>query len=677
MLSSDDMPGWRRLGLALILLVDGVLIARHQKQRTVPTPKYVAMLEDVEAFMRFPWGRESFLRTVKCMVPAKPQSPPMSKRKKVVREEDPVADLQKRLQQQTVHLEGFPLALQLLALKAIHALLSLTPDPRDLRTLSDTEATEIPKQTILNIEQVREAENNPKLTVDFLVPLDTHDQWEDEIRARKTTYMEELIREGFVFKKSLWPGGYSLLPLRVYCDKKRKDAPRKSKADGIEKKKNTKLAPRKGRANSKIHCSNCRQRKMDEFFSAPNTNNADLCEEFNKFVLDTNVVIKKFEHRIEKLERRAKHRKPTRVGKFSSQRVRLSFRKQARGPLTPIGGICSSPPSMTESVPVNDDIHVENVKHDAVCSEYGGVDNVIRELDEELSGQEEAAEGRGIHSEMVGESPDVMIADSTECIGPKNVRNYEADKSVIVETSPEVSLDDGVGGQTSVDTTLQGMDIVSAIVKASTTVPVDVGVDGQSCVGTFVQGMHIDSPTVKTPLTTPLDVSVAGQTCGDTTVQELEGQEEAEEGRVSPIVVRKEGVVDMVIDSANANANKTKPDDVSVRGQGFVDTCAQVSASLVLDDDSVGVESGHLHVSTAIDTVKSVTSEVQSCVVDIVVDPSIKVAECVKVSSPAEESDCYIPSAEDHQLFALLFYKPKRSSADLLHSPDKAEYEMT
>ncbi|KFK43996.1 hypothetical protein AALP_AA1G201400, partial [Arabis alpina] len=352
MLSSDDMPGWRRLGLALILLVDGVLIARHQKQRTVPTPKYVAMLEDVEAFMRFPWGRESFLRTAKCMIPTQPQSPHVSKRKKVVREEDPVAELQRRLQQKTVHLE----------------------DPRDLRTLSDTEATGIPKQTILNIEQVREAENNSKLTVDFLVPLDTHDQWEDEIRARKTMYMEQLIREG-------------------------------------------------------------------------------------------------------------------------------------------------SPPSTTESVPINDDIHVDNVKHDAVCSEYGGVDNVIRELDEELSAQEEAEEGRGFPSEMVGESPDVMIADSTECTGPKNVRNCEADKSVIVETSGEVPLDDGVGVQTFVDTTRQGMDIVSATVKSSTTVPVDVGVDGQSCVGAFVQGMYIDSPTVKAPLTTPLDVSVAGQTCGDTTVQ--------------------------------------------------------------------------------------------------------------------------------------------------------------
>ncbi|KFK24819.1 hypothetical protein AALP_AA8G028900 [Arabis alpina] len=463
LLSSDDMPGWRRLGLALILLVDGVLIARHQKQRTVPTPKYVAMLEDVEAFMCFPWGRETFLRIVKCMVPAQPQSPPVSKRKKVVREEDPVADLQKKLQQQTVHLEGFPLALQLLALEAIPALLSLTPDPRDLRTLSDTEATEIPKQIILNIEQVRGAENNPK----------------------------------------------------------------------------------------------------------------------------------------------------------------------------------------------------------------------------ELSGHEEAAEGRGIPSEMVGESPDVMVVDSTECTGPKNVRNSEAVKSVIVETSPE------------------GVDIDSANVKAYKTVPVDVGGRAQSCVGTFVQGMDIDSSNVKAPLTTTLDVSVAGQTCGetmmqgmdidyanvkasttvpvdvggrtqscvDTFVQELEGQEEAEEGRVSPIVVLKEGVVDMVIDSANADASKTKPGLVSVRGQGFVDTCAQVSAGLVLDDDNVGednpsdtsnpvgdnvlvavdlgVESDHRHVSKAIDTAKSVTPEVQSCVVDIVVDPSIKGAECVKVSSPAEETDCYIPSAED------------------------------
>lgn len=45
---SPNMPGWRKLRLALLLIVDGVLIANTQTHR--PTPKYVRLLEDLESF---------------------------------------------------------------------------------------------------------------------------------------------------------------------------------------------------------------------------------------------------------------------------------------------------------------------------------------------------------------------------------------------------------------------------------------------------------------------------------------------------------------------------------------------------------------------------------------------------------------------------------------------------
>lgn len=64
-----DMPSWRKLALALILIVDGVLIATLQTHK--PTPKYVDMLDDVDGFLRFPWGRESFLHTIRSMIPGK------------------------------------------------------------------------------------------------------------------------------------------------------------------------------------------------------------------------------------------------------------------------------------------------------------------------------------------------------------------------------------------------------------------------------------------------------------------------------------------------------------------------------------------------------------------------------------------------------------------------------
>jgi len=63
-LSSDH-----RLKLAFLLIVDGVLIATNQICR--PTFKYVEMLADLDKFLSFPWGRESFLKTVVGMRPDK------------------------------------------------------------------------------------------------------------------------------------------------------------------------------------------------------------------------------------------------------------------------------------------------------------------------------------------------------------------------------------------------------------------------------------------------------------------------------------------------------------------------------------------------------------------------------------------------------------------------------
>ncbi|KAG2244789.1 hypothetical protein Bca52824_093355 [Brassica carinata] len=59
----------KRIPLALIIIVDGVLIASKQVHR--PTLKYVKMLQDVDVFLQFPWGRESFMYTIRCMKPPK------------------------------------------------------------------------------------------------------------------------------------------------------------------------------------------------------------------------------------------------------------------------------------------------------------------------------------------------------------------------------------------------------------------------------------------------------------------------------------------------------------------------------------------------------------------------------------------------------------------------------
>lgn len=69
MVTSDEpLPGWRKLGLCLIIIVDGVLATTSQTQK--PSVKNVKRVESLEKFFAFQWGRESFLWTITTMKPA-------------------------------------------------------------------------------------------------------------------------------------------------------------------------------------------------------------------------------------------------------------------------------------------------------------------------------------------------------------------------------------------------------------------------------------------------------------------------------------------------------------------------------------------------------------------------------------------------------------------------------
>ncbi|ESQ46689.1 hypothetical protein EUTSA_v10000594mg [Eutrema salsugineum] len=62
MLKDPDLPQWKRLPLALIVLVDSVLFCNSKNLAL--TEKYVDMLTDLDRFMLYPWGRVSFNKTV-------------------------------------------------------------------------------------------------------------------------------------------------------------------------------------------------------------------------------------------------------------------------------------------------------------------------------------------------------------------------------------------------------------------------------------------------------------------------------------------------------------------------------------------------------------------------------------------------------------------------------------
>lgn len=133
MLETDtQMLGWKKLRLALIIIVDGVLIAHMQISHS--TPKYVNMVKDLKTFFKFSWERESFLKPIKCMKP------------------------------RSFSLQGFPLALQLLAFRLIHALLSKIPASFDEITIMNLEDGYLPQHPSINLIDTLRVEFDPNVS---------------------------------------------------------------------------------------------------------------------------------------------------------------------------------------------------------------------------------------------------------------------------------------------------------------------------------------------------------------------------------------------------------------------------------------------------------------------------------------------------------------------------------
>ncbi|CDY52198.1 BnaCnng22110D [Brassica napus] len=101
MLGNEYLAVEKRIPLALIALVDGVLCPSNKDLKL--TPRYIEMLSDVESFLVYPWGRESFLTTVPRFLPPLVVAPG----------ENPLQVMRDRLSQKTTVCYGFPLALQL------------------------------------------------------------------------------------------------------------------------------------------------------------------------------------------------------------------------------------------------------------------------------------------------------------------------------------------------------------------------------------------------------------------------------------------------------------------------------------------------------------------------------------------------------------------------------------
>ncbi|KAG5388781.1 hypothetical protein IGI04_030322 [Brassica rapa subsp. trilocularis] len=230
MLEQPSLPEWKRLPLALIALVDGLLVCGHKLLRV--TPAYVQMLEDTGSFLQYPWGREAFVSTLSRLTPPQPSDPfKMDKSLSVMR---------LRLKQQSTACYGFPLALQLFAFKVIPSLLEKIPEPNKTTSfLQEPEGCDS-TNALLNFEDILLVETQREVIVTYSIPDEGGDpKWKKEVIDPRIDNLVRRMREGHEFKATDFKGGDSSLPPLKPAEK----------AEGVAvKKKCQKLSRRFGKA---------------------------------------------------------------------------------------------------------------------------------------------------------------------------------------------------------------------------------------------------------------------------------------------------------------------------------------------------------------------------------------------------------------------------------------------
>ncbi|KAJ4873357.1 DUF1985 domain-containing protein [Raphanus sativus] len=237
MLEQPSLPEWKRLPLALIALVDGLLVCGHKLFRL--TPAYVEMLEDTQSFLQYPWGREAFVSTLSRLTPPQPSDP--SKMDKFL------SVMRLRLKQQSTACYGFPLALQLFAFKVIHSLLEKIHEPNKTSTFLEEPEGCDSTNPLLNFEDILLVETQTEVIVTYSIPDEGGDpKWKKQVIDPRIDNLVRKMREGDNFKATNFRGGdSSLTPLKPA-----------EKFEGVRvQKKCPKPSRRFGKASDKPGCS--------------------------------------------------------------------------------------------------------------------------------------------------------------------------------------------------------------------------------------------------------------------------------------------------------------------------------------------------------------------------------------------------------------------------------------
>lgn len=143
------MSGERRLRLALIVIVEGILVCNSSAVKA--SKKVGEMLKDVDSFVKYPWGRKSFKRSLEMV--------------KLGAYNQSVFFLVDKLCQSHTATHGFILSFQLLALHAIPLLQRYLPDLNDEQTFTDRSVLQLTQLKTFHNSNILQTENDPNVSL--------------------------------------------------------------------------------------------------------------------------------------------------------------------------------------------------------------------------------------------------------------------------------------------------------------------------------------------------------------------------------------------------------------------------------------------------------------------------------------------------------------------------------
>lgn len=266
--------------------------------------------------------------------------------------QDPIATLTQLLKQESFRLNGFPLALQLIAYQAVPKLLSTIPIPADDLSIMDLVEPHFPYYPAPSINDILSVEWDPEvsvtspfcfisdiyysfgcdvlfvstcnyqLKVTSLIPIQSQPEpgwgvWDTVSKDGMVTYMEQLIADHKPFGKHLWYGGDTSEPLyNPEPSSSEEDVPIievKMPKKQISRKKvtNSRAPPKvacKTRKTSKKASTARKQRRISSYFqaAASSTTAKDEIMELLNTIKDQVSILQKDSREMRKLLKRKK-----------------------------------------------------------------------------------------------------------------------------------------------------------------------------------------------------------------------------------------------------------------------------------------------------------------------------------------------------------------------------------